>query len=257
LCLIIFAFEHHPEYRLILAANRDEFYDRPTRQLAYWKDCQQLIAGRDEKAGGTWLAVAHGSRLAAITNYRDPARVRADAPSRGDLVRNFVAGDFTPRTYAARIQPRAHRYNGFNLLLYDGRDLVYYGNRHDRIIALEQGIYGLSNHLLDTPWPKVTRAKALLAPMLSGQSPLESRAALKLLGDRHQPADEQLPDTGVGITWERILAPIFITSPTYGTRSSSLVCVGRNGRTAFSERTYTPNHSPKSNYSDRHFTLTR
>ena len=256
MCLIILAYEAHPDYRLIVAANRDEFYDRPTRPLAYWDDSLKLLAGRDEKAGGTWLAVTAGGRMAAITNYRDPARLRADAPSRGDLVRDFVAGNLSSLSYMIRIQRHAQRYNGFNLIAFDSRDLVYYANRQDKITAIAPGICGLSNHLLDTPWPKLQRAKALLTPLLSGQTPLHRQAVFRLLGDRHQPDDHQLPDTGMGIEWERILAPIFISSPTYGTRSSSLVCIGCDGHITFSERTYLPNRSPGLQYRDRQYTLT-
>jgi uncharacterized protein with NRDE domain len=256
LCLIVFAHEAHPDHRLIVAANRDEFYDRPTRPLAYWNDSPQLLAGRDEKAGGTWLAVAGGGRMAAITNYRDPARLRADAPSRGDLVSDFVAGNSSSWGYMTRIRPHARRYNGFNLIVYDGRNLVYYANRQDEITPIGPGIYGLSNHLLDTPWPKLQRAKALLTPLMSGQTPLDHQAIFRVLGDRLQPDDHQLPDTGMGIEWERILAPIFISSPTYGTRSSSLVCIGRDGRITFSERTYSTNRSPGCQYRDLQYTLT-
>jgi uncharacterized protein with NRDE domain len=235
MCLIVFAYRQHPAWRLIVAANRDEFYARPTAPLGFWDDAPDILAGRDVSAGGTWLGVDHSGRFSAITNFRDSRGVLQDAPSRGLLVSNYLRSGASAHTYLETIRARARHYNGFSLLVGDDDGLYYYCNREDAARELRPGFYGLSNHLLDTPWPKVLRAKCRLQRLVDADE-LEPRALLAILSDRTRPADEELPDTGAGLQWERIFSPIFITSETYGTRSSTALLLGHDGRASVTER---------------------
>jgi uncharacterized protein with NRDE domain len=238
MCLLLFAFKSHPAYKLILAANRDEYYERPTSPSAFWKDAPHLLAGRDLRAGGTWFGITRNGRLAAITNYRDPATVKKNAPSRGNIVTGFLLGGQDPAEYLQTLAQQADKYNGFNLIVGTNDRLYWYSNHGDGIHRLSPGIHGLSNHLLNTAWPKVTRGKDALARLLSEGSNPQAEDLFRILGDRTIPGDKSLPHTGVGLEWERILSPIFITSPTYGTRSSTLLFVDLKNRITFAERTY-------------------
>ncbi|WP_373501014.1 NRDE family protein [Desulfococcus sp.] len=246
MCLILFLYEAHPEYRLILGANRDEFYERPTAPLSYWHErsavrgaaMATILAGRDLRGGGTWMGVTCTGRFAALTNFRDPSANRSGAPSRGALVRDFLGVRELPLAYAERIARAGTAYNGFNLLVGDRRGaLCYYSNRKPEIHPLKPGIHGLSNRFLDSPWPKVARGKKALERVGSNRR-IDPEAVLEILADRVRPPEDLLPDTGVGLEWERILSPVFITSPTYGTRSSSVLLVGRDGKVHFVERTF-------------------
>jgi uncharacterized protein with NRDE domain len=237
MCLILFAYNVHPSYRLVLAANRDEFFERPSSSADFWDDHRQVIAGRDLKGGGTWLGVTKEGRFAAITNYRDPASWKNDAPSRGKLVSNYLCGNQRADNYLDKISRQAQLYNGYNLILGDRRELFSYSNCGEKQ-KINSGIYGLSNHLLNTPWPKVSRGKKLLTAALDKKGVELEEALFALLTDRRIPADNKLPETGVGMEWERVLSPIFITSPNYGTRSSSILLIGKNGRVRFVEKVY-------------------
>ena len=243
MCLILFAYHVHPAYRLILAANRDEFYDRPSAPADFWIKHPQVLAGMDLKEKGTWLGVNKEGKFAAITNYRDPASWKVDAPSRGKLVSRYLTGPNDPEKYLRSIYKKAHAYNGFNLLLGDGRDLFVYSN-HGEVQKLSPGIYGLSNRLLDTPWPKVQRGKKLLNKALAKKGEELEEALFHLLADRRIPPDSELPQTGVGLMWERLLSSMFITSPVYGTRSSTVVLIGKNKRIKFIEKVYNGKSEP-------------
>ncbi len=238
MCLLLLAIKSHPRYKLILAANRDEYYERPTAQADFWEESPWLLAGRDLRAGGTWLGISTEGRIAAITNYRDPASVRDNAPSRGELVSRFLLEREGPSEYLERLEQEGPDYNGFNLVFGDKDTLYWYSNRGDSGRLLGPGIHGLSNHLLDTPWPKVIRGKTGMATLLSGGRDLDGEELFTLLLDRHMAEDESLPDTGVGLLWERILSPLFITSPHYGTRSSTLMLIDQDDRVSFVERTF-------------------
>jgi uncharacterized protein with NRDE domain len=240
MCLLLLAYHFHPQYRLVLAANRDEFYQRPALALDFWPDAPDILAGRDLRAGGTWLGVSRTGHLAALTNYREPDKTRSHAPSRGHLVDKFLSGDLSAAAYLQTVQAQADRYNGFNLIAMDRRDLVYYSNRSRPIRKLPAGVYGLSNHLLDTPWPKIESGKQRLKAYLQQTRNPDPEPLLALLSDRSQPADDRLPDTGVGIEWERTLAPLFIQSPFYGTRCSSVILLGHDGCLSFVERVFDP-----------------
>ncbi|HYS44625.1 MAG TPA: NRDE family protein [Geobacteraceae bacterium] len=237
MCLIVFALDCHPRYRLVLAANRDEYFSRPTTPAAFWADAPQVLAGRDLLAGGTWLGVTRERRLAAVTYYREPSLPVHQLPSRGRLAADFLAGTMTPEAYLERIRREGGRYGGFNLLFGDDSGLFYHTNRGDPSARVTAGVHGLSNGLLDTPWPKVIAGKARLARLLREET-VATDPLFALLADRDRYPDPLLPDTGFGIERERHLSPIFIAGSDYGTRSSTVVLIDRDNRLAFLERTW-------------------
>lgn len=238
MCLILFAYEAHPAYRLVVAANRDEFYERPTAAAAFWADAPGVLAGRDLLHGGTWLGMTRGGRFAAVTNYRDPSSKIDHAPSRGALVTDFLKSVQSPEEYLHALAARADAYNGFNLLAGDARSLYYFSNRGGPPQELRPGVSGLSNALLDTPWPKVVRGKRALAEGLKKGDALAPEAVTEVLLDRVRAADAELPETGVGLEIERVLSPRFIVSKGYGTRCATVVLQDRAGRLTFTERTF-------------------
>lgn len=241
MCLILLAYDVHTEYRLILAANRDEFHDRPTLPMAFWEDHPDILAGRDLKAGGTWLGITRSGRVSAITNYREPGGPKPDAPSRGHLVSGFLAGNSPSQAYLEAVSSVGQTYSGFNLIVGDESGLFYYSNRQPGIQKLVPGWYGLSNHHLNTDWPKVRKGIALLKSAILNADPVNSvnmDPIFHLLKNREIPPDDRLPDTGVGMEWERILSPMFIQSPGYGTRSSSVMLINRNGMAQVAELTF-------------------
>lgn len=243
MCLILFAYNAHPSYRLILAANRDEFYDRPSREADFWTEDPRVLAGLDLQGKGTWLGVTKTGKFAAVTNYRDPLSSKASAPSRGKLVSDYLTGALDPEPYLKNVMARSQDYNGFNLLLGDPDSLWVYSNR-GVAKRLRPGVYGLSNHLLNTPWPKVERGKRLLKKALDKKGDQLEDALFDVLADRRMPSDDQLPDTGVAKEWERILSPLFITSPFYGTRSSTVLLLAKNRRIRFTERVFNEHSAP-------------
>jgi uncharacterized protein with NRDE domain len=159
MCLILFSFKHHPRYPLVIAANRDEFYNRASSPAAFWDDEPGMLAGKDLVAGGTWFGVTRSGRIAAITNYREPGFHRMDAPSRGALVTGYLRGAEAPEEYLKKLEKEAGRYNGFSLIWGGVRRLYYFSNRSGGFQEMTPGLYGLSNHLLNTAWPKVERGK--------------------------------------------------------------------------------------------------
>jgi uncharacterized protein with NRDE domain len=240
MCLVLIALDSHPEYLLIVAANRDEFYDRPTASAAFWADAPSVLGGRDLEAGGTWLGIDRRGRLAAVTNYRQGQRESPSPRSRGRLVSDFLTGNSPASEYMERIQPEAGLYNGFNLIAGDAAEFFYYSNRESRVRQLTAGVYGLSNHLLDTPWPKVAATKSAFGAVLTSKAPQLVEKLFALLSDRRQAADHLLPSTGIGPEWERLLSSAFIASEDYGTRSSTVVLIDRDGAIIFIERSFGP-----------------
>ncbi len=238
MCLILLSYKIHPDYRLILAANRDEVYNRPTAPLNYWADHPEVLAGRDLKGNGTWLGVTRSGRIAALTNFRESGPQIESAPSRGMLIRDYLTGNSSPQRYLKAVREAAHTYNGFNLITGDESGIYYYSNRAKQVQKLKSGFHGISNHLLDTAWPKVKKGKIGLQSQLNGKEKIDPAKIFEILSDRSLPADDELPDTGVGLEWERILSPLFITSDAYGTRSSSVVLIDKSGKISFIERTY-------------------
>jgi uncharacterized protein with NRDE domain len=245
MCLILLAIKAHPDYKLILAANRDEFYDRPTAPASFWMEAPHLLAGKDLKAGGTWMGVTTSGRIAAVTNYRDFDANKQDAPSRGKLVTRFLLGQESPKEYLERLRQTAGQYNGFNLVVGSPEELLWFSNRETTPQSLTPGMYGISNHLLDTPWVKVTRGKERLRGLLHRGDLVDSEAVFAILEDDTIALDAALPETGVGLEWERLLSPIFISSPTYGTRSSMVLMIDHQDRVTFFERTFTAGRRTK------------
>lgn len=255
MCLILLSYEMHPKYRMVLAANRDEFYNRPTAPIAFHDDSSDVLGGRDLKHHGMWLGITRAGRFAAITNYRDPGPNISDAPSRGFLVRNYLTGKESPENYLEHVKSDGNQYNGFNLLVGDRSELYYYSNRGNTIQKLTPGTYGLSNHLIDTPWPKITKGKSDLGKLLNNKEDIDPEDIFDILNDGSCPPDSMLPDTGVDMEWERILSPLFITSEYYGTRSSSIIFMEREGSITFLERTFIPDNGMVKEEKTRKFTF--
>lgn len=240
MCLILFSFAPETDMPLVVLANRDEFYARDTQQAQFWGDYPDILAGRDMVAGGTWMGVHRNGRFAAVTNYRAPSEIVPNARSRGELTVKFLSGSLTTQQYLVAVEKSREEYSGFNLIVFDCVDLGYYSNRSEQgPVSLGSGIYGLSNHLLDTPWPKVVAGKAALKEQLQ-ESRLSDQSLLEILADTGRAGDEALPETGVGMELERILSARCIVSPQYGTRCSTLVKVSSSRKIHFIERTLVP-----------------
>ncbi|WP_349972668.1 NRDE family protein [Pseudomonas caspiana] len=236
MCLIVFAWRPSHALPLIVAANRDEFYARPTQPLAQWADAPQVYAGRDLEAGGTWLGVTSDGRFAALTNIRNPDLPMGNR-SRGELVAQFLTSDVPAEDYLADIALRAAEYGGFNLLVGDRERLYYLNGAHPEPRLLAAGVYGLSNAELNTPWPKVEKAKAAMSTQLEDPNPL---ALMALLSDPATAPTVELPDTGVSLETEKLLSSVFIASPNYGTRASTVLIVNADGSQQFVEHSFGP-----------------
>lgn len=240
MCIILFAWQSHPEYPLVVAANRDEFHHRPAEAVRWRGD---LLCGLDLASGGTWLGMTRGSRFAAVTNFREPIQDRTPGNrSRGMLPLGFLESDEAAPVWLERLKPEEDQYAGFNLLVSDGTELWYTGNRGAEPQPVTPGIHALSNGLLDTEWPKTRRGTALLEQALADGADLD--ALLALLADSQLPADKHLPDTGIGLELERLVAPIFVSSATYGTRSSTALRVHRDGGFDLAEQRWQPGGTP-------------
>lgn len=244
MCLILFAVDAHPDFPLVLAANRDEFLARPTAPAGFWTEQPDILAGRDLVAGGTWLGVHRRGRVAAVTNVREPQRFRSDAESRGALVTGMLTAETGPADFLRSVE--GWRYNGFNAIVFGGRGALYATNRAGRdemrVAPVESGIHGLSNAQLDTPWPKVVRGREDLSEALENldaEKPSPD-GLLAILVRRDKAPDGTLPDTGVGLELERALSPPFIRTDGYGTRSSSVVLIRQDWTCFFWERTFPP-----------------
>lgn len=254
MCLLLFGVKASKSFPFILAANRDEFYQRPTAAMDFWPEKPGILAGRDLKCGGTWFGINTRGRFAALTNYRDLSSLKTDAPSRGDIVVQFLEFEDSIPDFLDRLKPDSARYNGFNLLAGDRGIQYWFSNRTQTITPVPPGIHGISNHLMDTPWPKVRTGKELLSRAIdadtSNTETLDAKPLFDLLSDTAAPADALLPDTGVGLEWERLLAPLFIKSPTYGTRSSIAMGITSQGEIQVTERTYFPDQKtpPRDHY---------
>ncbi len=243
MCLIVFAWKAHPSYPLVLAANRDEFLDRPTLPLGYWDDKPDVLGGRDAEKGGSWFATHVDGRWAAVTNFRDGGAASIPRLSRGHLVSNYVASNVHAQDYARHITKPLTEYPGCNLLVGDADSLFFVSNRWEGLqgtgaAAVSPGVHGLSNHSLDTPWPKVRRAKSTLQQLLDGGRQLHEDTLFRLLADRRPAQEDELPSTGVSPEWERILSAPFIVSEKYGTRASTVVLVSDDGTIRVYERSF-------------------
>jgi len=243
MCLVAIAREVHPDYPLIVIANRDEFYIRNTARADWWAGNAEIVGGKDLQAGGTWMAAHKDGRWGCVTNYRDLSHPQnPHAPSRGDLIPAYLQGKKDPFSFLEEVHANDAGYNGYNLLVGQGEEIWHYSNQEKRINPVASGVNGLSNHLLNTPWPKVVRLTEGLRALVSSSTPLSIDALFALLQDRNQAADEDLPATGVPLNWERTLSAMFIETPDgkYGTRVSTLLMRDKEGKVHFEERAFVP-----------------
>lgn len=237
MCLIVFQWDPDGATPLIVAANRDEFYARPA-EAAHWWPGGCVLAGRDGQGGGTWMGVARNGRFAALTNYRDPSTHRPDARSRGAVVADFLAGQSAGQAYLENLRSKAAAYNDFNLLVYDGECLLGYESRFDCVVQFAAGVHAVSNARFDSPWPKAEAVKSGMPAALAARTALtDDEALFALLADQRVAADDLLPQTGIPLEWERALSSPFIRLPTYGTRCSTVLRLGRE-QVCFSERSF-------------------
>lgn len=243
MCLAVLALHALPGIPVLIAANRDEFHARLTHPAAKWPDAPEVYAGRDGLAGGTWMGATTSGRFALVTNFREPGRHLDAAPSRGALVEDFLRGGAAPGEYLARVHDTGQAYNGFNLIVGDARQAWYFSNRDGAPRALPPGIYALSNHLLDTPWPKLARTKAAFTAVLQHARQPDMPALFAALADRQGAQDDELPATGLPRDREKLLSSPFIVSPNYGTRSSSILALHADGAAQLEERRFAPDGS--------------
>ncbi len=234
----------HPKYSLIAVANRDEYHDRPSLPIDRWTDHPQVIAGRDLEHDGTWMGVTDSGKWSVVTNFRETRKKEIVKNSRGNLTKGFLIGDQTPHAYTSSIFSSLGSYNGFNLLAGDASSIQYVSNRQpltsSNAFAIQRpGIYGLSNHLLNTNWPKVSKGKKALQRLTSRHQAIDFATIVDLMSNRERPSDHKLPMTGVPIELERTLSPIFIETPNYGTRATSMLLVNEDSsKIQFSEATF-------------------
>jgi|SRR5579883_2497249 len=242
MCLLVLAWKTHPRYRLVVAANRDEYHDRPATPLAPWPAPPDILAGRDLRAGGTWLGIDRQRRFGIVTNFRDLVRAPPEAPSRGGLIPRYLAGASGAGEYLRGLEHEAAGYGGFNLLLADGDSLWYASNRSAPFARpLSPGVHGLSNERLDTPWPKLRRVRRGFEEWLQRSGPMEDETLFSLLADREPATEEEgLPSTGLSPEWERTLSSPFVLHETYGTRCSTLVAIEPSGACLIAERRFAP-----------------
>jgi uncharacterized protein with NRDE domain len=241
MCLLVLAWQMHPRYRLVVAANRDEFHARPAASLAKWPPPNDILAGRDLRAGGTWFAVDRQRRFGVVTNFRDLQGPRPNSPSRGQLIPRYLSSSEDGiEQWLSGLEAEAAGYSGFNLLLSENNALWYASNRAERFARpLPPGVYGLSNELLDTPWPKLRRVRARFESWLKDSDNGSSADLFSILNDRTVvTADHELPRTGLSAEWERVLSAPFVVHPDYGTRCSTVLLLGAAGDLILAERRF-------------------
>ena len=238
---MLFAWRARPDYPLIFAGNRDEAYDRPSAPAMFWNDEPDIFGGRDLDKGGTWLGLSRSGRIATVTNYREGFSRRGEAPrSRGELVASYLRGSETPRQYLQRVVPVSTQYRDFCLIVGALDRLYFYSNRGNGPEEIAPGVHGLSNHLLDTPWPKVRHGRERVSALLDRAEQDLIAGLLEVLADRTPAPDAELPDTGVGLERERELSPCFIADARYGTRASTVMLIAPDNEVVFVERNFGP-----------------
>jgi uncharacterized protein with NRDE domain len=237
MCLILFSLNNHPTYRLVLAANRDEFYERPAELANFWEEYPNLLAGKDISAGGTWLGLTTEGKFSALTNYRDINNLKKNAPTRGNLVLNYLINQYKPEEYIDTFKGNEDSYNGFNLLLGKLDELYYYSNVSKTFLKVNNGVHGLSNAFLDSSWQKVEKGKEKLNNILK-KSIIQPNQLFEIMHDKDIVADNLLPNTGVGLEWERKLSSMFIQTPKYGTRCTTIILLDKDGNLTFGEKTF-------------------
>ncbi|MGB0467277.1 MAG: NRDE family protein [Pontibacterium sp.] len=237
MCLITFAYRSHPVYSLILLANRDEFYQRPTQAMMFWQDQPDILAGRDLEQGGTWLGLNRNGQFATVTNFRDGRQPPSGLKSRGNLTARFLSNKLTADAYLQELMPDQANFNAFNLLLGDEQGLYYCSNQGATPQSLCPGVYGLSNALLDSPWPKLLQVREGLQTLIDSKW-INTDSLLALMHNPEQAADNLLPDTGISYNWEKRLSACFIRSPDYGTRATTLILQKYGGETYICEQSF-------------------
>ncbi len=249
MCLIVFALNQHKDYKLIFAANRDEFYNRSSSPAKFWDNYPNLLAGKDLKEGGTWMGITKQGTFAAITNFRDLHNLKLNAPSRGHIVKDFLASDYSMESFSEKLINTGRSFNEFNLLYGNVDRLFYFSNHNNADQKIENGIHGLSNHLLDTPWFKVEKSKDELEKIIKKNN-ISTEDIFKILSDNSLSPDDELPETGLDYEREKIISSIFIKTKEYGTRCSTVVTVDKNNFVIFIERTF---NKDSTDYSDVNF----
>ncbi|MGQ8363809.1 NRDE family protein [Glaciecola sp. 1036] len=238
MCILFIAVNQHKDYPLIIAANRDEFHARPTLASHWWQPESHLLAGKDEMASGSWMGINRRGNIAAITNIRAPGRERPNAVTRGKLVIDYLQQSPDFETYSTQLAATKDSYNGYNLLFGSFNNLYVYNNFENAVQSLTTGVYGLSNAMLNTPWPKLDFGKQTLAEYCQSSSPLQKQHLFELLRNQTPAEDERLPKTGVPIEWERKLSSIFIKTDDYGTRSSTVLLVDQDKHVYWEEHSF-------------------
>ena len=253
MCILFIAVDQSQEFPLVIAANRDEFHARPTAASGFWDNYPHVVAGRDLQAKGTWMGVTRNGKVAALTNIRAPETIKADAISRGGLVANWLIDEALEQpTYLKALRANRDQYNGYNLVYGNVKSLAVYNNFEDTHATLTEGVYGLSNANLTTPWPKVSKGIASLTHYVSQNNKPDTEALFALLKDEAKAPDSSLPNTGIGYEWEKRLSSIFIQSPEYGTRTSTLLLVDSHQQIHWYERTFNARGDVVGN---QHFTI--
>ncbi|MFA1819821.1 NRDE family protein [Virgibacillus oceani] len=238
MCLINFQVNDHPNYKLIIAANRDEFYERPTAPAQFWDEEPNILAGQDLLQKGTWLGISKNGRFAALTNYRDPDHMKKGELSRGEIVKDYLTADQSPEEHLQHLKERRKDYVGFNVLFGTPDRLFHYNNVLEETTEIEPGTHGLSNATLNTPWPKVIKGKKQLREYVEGQNKMDPAQLFSIVADAEEADDSSLPETGIGLELERKLSSLFIKTPEYGTRSSTVLLVDKQNNVTFLERTF-------------------
>ena len=237
MCLIFLSYNQNKEYPLVILANRDEFYNRPTQSANYWNENPRILGGKDLEGGGTWMGITKNGYMAMLTNYRDIANIKNNAPTRGKLVSDYLTGEFKTKEYLLALSQTASQFNGYNLIAGTFDDPWYYSNYQQKIVRLGTGLYGLSNGLLNSNWPKVEAGKLMLAPLLL-KSTLNKEELFKTMTNEVMAENEKLPSTGLTLEKERMLSPMFIKTDGYGTRCTTLITVDKKGEVEFIERPF-------------------
>lgn len=238
MCLINFHFKDHPTYKLIVVANRDEVYDRPTAPAHIWEDKPMILAGRDLLQKGTWLGVTKNGRFAALTNFRNPSDTNEYPTSRGDIVTDFLVSNDSPQDFLSDLAINRDQYAGFNIIVGDSEQLYYYNNNENQIKSISPGTHSLSNQFLNSSWPKVTKGRKKLHNYVQNKEAVQVEDLFTIISDAEKAPDHELPSTGIPIELERKLSPLFIKTDNYGTRSSTIVTIDHDYNLQFTERTY-------------------
>ena len=239
MCLIVFSYQNHEKYPLILAGNRDEFFDRPAKQAHFWKNKPGILAGKDLKKGGTWLGVNREGNFAALTNYRDLNNIRENVSSRGEIVTSFLDKDLMTEKFIQQIDQNALDYNGFNLIAGNIHKLFHYSNETREYSEVKPGIHGISNALLNTSWPKVENAKNEFSEIVAEREP-DANSLFDLLQNKKRYPSERLPKTGLSEEMEIAVSSAFIETDYYGTRCSTLLFIDKENKVTFIEKTHRP-----------------